>query len=48
MECSVPVEDEGVCRVEQTEESNAVYDRLSDDQFQVACRTVGSCEDGTH
>jgi len=33
--CGLPVEDEGIRRVQQTEESNAVNDRFSNHQVQI-------------
>lgn len=44
----LPVEDEGVRGVEQTEESNAVDDLLPDAQPQALPSTIRACEGGPH
>lgn len=46
--CDLPVEDEGVRGVEQTEESNAINDQFPDDQVQIFPRRIGTCEYCAH
>ena len=47
-ECGLPVEDEGIRRVQQTEETNAVDDRFSNHQVHIRSRTIRACEGRTH
>ena len=46
--CDLPVEDEGVRGVEQTEETNAINDHLSNDQVQIFPRRFRTCEYCAH
>jgi len=46
--CDLPVEDEGVRGVEQTEEPNAINDHFSNDQVQISPRRIRTCEYCAH
>ena len=46
--CDLPVEDEGIRRIQQTEESNAVDDRFSNHQVQIRSSTIRACKSRAH
>ena len=46
--CDSPVKDEDVRREQQTEESNAIHDRFSDNQSQIRSRRIRACKHRTH